>query len=83
MNAYAEGKLNRGAFGSDRDYEVYDVQAYAFDHLTGDLRFGFKFELDAIRGDYPVYYAPAVNLRGVQAAAYQGENVLSSELEVT
>lgn len=83
FNAYAEGKFNRGAFGSDRDYEVYDVELYAFDKFNSDLRFGFKAEIDAIRGDYPAFFAPAIDLRGVQAMRYQGENAFSSELEVT
>jgi hypothetical protein len=83
INVYAEGKLNRGAFGSDRDYEVYDAQFYAFDKLTSDLRYGVKLELDAIRGDFPAFFAPAINLRGVQAQQYQGMNVLSYELEMT
>lgn len=82
-NVFIEGKFNRSAFGSDRDYEVYDAYLFNFNKLTSNLRYGFKLELDAVRGDFPFFYAPAIDLRGVQAAAYQGTNVLSSELEVT
>ena len=46
-------------------------------------RFGTKLELDAIRGDFPAFFAPAIDLRGVQAMQYQGMNVVSSELELT
>jgi hypothetical protein len=83
MNAYVEGKFNRGALGSDRDYETYALETYAFGKFTPALRFGFKYELKAIRGDFPVFFAPAIDLRGVQAMQYQGMNVLSSELETT
>lgn len=83
INAYAEGKLNRDLFGSDRAYEVYDAKLYGFDTLTGDLRFGAKLELDAIRGDFPSFFAPAINLRGVQAQQYQGMTVVRYELETT
>lgn len=83
VNAYVEGKANRGAFGSDRDYEEYDANLFVFDRLTSQLRFGVKVELDAIRGDYPAYFAPSIDLRGVQAGRYQGENAGSSELELT
>lgn len=83
FNAYVEGKFNRGAFGSDRDYETYALETYAFDKFTPALRFGFKFELKGIRGDFPVFFAPAIDLRGVQAMQYQGMNMLSSELETT
>lgn len=83
VNAYAEGKFNREVFGSDRDYEEYDAAAYAFGKLSPRFHYGFKLELNAIRGDFPVYFAPAVNLRGVQAMRYQGMDVYSSEAELT
>jgi hypothetical protein len=82
-NAYIEAKFNRGSFGSDRDFETYTLENYSFDRITSNLRFGFKFELKAIRGDFPFYFAPAIDLRGVQAQEYQGMNVLSSEVETT
>jgi hypothetical protein len=83
VNAFAEAKFNRGAFGSDRDYESYAVETYAFGKFSSNLRFGLKFDLKAIRGDFPSYFAPYIELRGVQAVQFQGENVLSSEAEMT
>ncbi len=82
LNAYVEGKFNRGAFGSDRDYEDYDAHFYGFTLFAPTLRGSLKLELDGIRGDYPAYFAPAITLRGVQAIRYQGQNVLSSEAEL-
>lgn len=82
-NAYVEAKFDRDAFGSKRDFETYNVEAYSFDKFTSDLRFGYKFDLNMIRGDFPAYFAPAINLRGVQAQEYQGSTVLSTELELT
>ena len=83
LNAYVEGKANRGAIGSDRNYEQYDANLFAFQRIAPNLRYGLKLEGEAIRGDYPSYFAPAIDLRGVQAARYQGQNVISSELELT
>jgi hypothetical protein len=82
-NAFVEGKFNRGTFGSDRNYETYNVETYSFDRLTPNLHFGLKFELKAIRGDFPVFFAPAIDLRGVQAMRYQGMTTVSSEIETT
>ncbi|MGH6998988.1 MAG: BamA/TamA family outer membrane protein, partial [Phenylobacterium sp.] len=82
-NAYVEGKFNREAFGSDRDFEAYDAHLYAFHEVSPKLRLGYKLELNAIRGDFPDYFAPAINLRGVQAQRYEGMSVASSELELT
>ena len=83
LNAYVDGKFNRGAFGSDRDFEDYDANLYWFGRVGPELRFGFKTQFGAIRGDFPVYFAPAIELRGVQAIRYQGQNVISSEFELT
>lgn len=83
LNAYIDGKFNRGTFGSDRDFEDYDANLYWFGRFTRNLRYGFKSQMGAIRGDFPVYFAPAIELRGVQAIRYQGQNVISSELELT
>lgn len=83
VNALAEAKYNRDAFGSDRDYEEYAGSAYVFGEASERLRYGVKFEADAVRGDFPIYYAPAVNLRGTPAARYQGMNTYASEAEVT
>lgn len=82
-NAYVEAKFNRDAFGSDRDFETYDANLFVFNPLTDKLRYGAKVEFEAVRGDFPFFFAPAIDLRGVQAAEYQGMNVVSTEAEVT
>lgn len=83
VNAYAEAKFNSGAFGSDRDFQIYDLDLYAFHRASSQWRMGIKMEIDAARGDFPAYFAPAIDLRGVEAQHYQGMDVFSSEIEVT
>ncbi|MGH6745724.1 hypothetical protein [Novosphingobium sp.] len=83
LNIYAEGKFNDGAFGSDRDFQIYDVHGYGFHKLSPEWRLGAKVEVDAIRGHYPVYFASSINLRGIEARRYQGETAVSTELEIT
>ena len=82
-NALIEAKFNLEAIGSDRDYQSYNAYLYNFGQITPKLRYGAKLETDAIRGNFPFFYAPAINLRGVQAAQYQGKNVVSAEVELT
>lgn len=82
INTFVEGKFNRGAFGSDRDYEEYDAHFYGFSRFGSSLHGSLKLEFDGIRGDYPSYFAPAITLRGVQAIRYQGQNVVSTEAEL-
>lgn len=44
MNIYAEGKFNDGAFGSDRDFQIYDVHGYGFHKLSPEWRLGRKWK---------------------------------------
>jgi hypothetical protein len=83
VNAYVQGKFDSAAFGSDRTFQKYDADLYAFHALSPKWRLGYKAEFSAMRGDFPIYFAPAVNLRGVEAQRYQGSNVFSTEVELT
>lgn len=83
LNAFVDGKFNDGAFGSDRDFQIYDADVYAFHKMTSHWRLGFKAEVDAARGDFPSFFAPSIDLRGVQAVEFQGSTVLSTEMEIT
>jgi hypothetical protein len=82
VNAYFDSKFNSGAFGSDRTFQLYDLETYAFRTLSPQWRLGLKVVGNAARGDYPYYFAPAINLRGVEAQHFQGNTVLSTEAEV-
>lgn len=83
VNAYVQGKWNSEAFGSDRTFQTYDADLYAFRPLSPKWRLGYKAEYEAIRGDFPIYFAPAINLRGVEAQRYQGSSVFGTEVELT
>lgn len=83
MNVFVEGKFNADAFGSDRTFQTYKAGFYSFHPLTSDWRLGYKLEVDAARDNFPIYFAPAINLRGVEMQRYQGSTVFSSEVEVT
>lgn len=83
FNAFVEGKFNSDSFGSDRNFEIYDADVYAFYPLAEKWTLGAKTEVDAARGDFPSFFAPSVDLRGVQAGRYQGSTAWSSEVEVT
>ncbi len=83
LNAFAEGKFYDGAFGSDRDFQIYDVDAYAFHPMSDDFRLSLKVEMDAARGNFPSFFAPSIDLRGVQSGRYQGSTAFSNEAEMT
>jgi outer membrane translocation and assembly module TamA len=43
---------------------------------------GGRFDARTARGDVPFYQLPYLDLRGIPAARYQGENTLVAELEL-
>lgn len=83
VNAFVDAKFNLDVLGSDREFEIYDLDLYAFRKLSPEWRLAFKAEVDLARGRYPTVFAPYVDQRGIDAVRYQGETVLSSEAEVT
>lgn len=82
VNAFIEGKFNSGTFGSDRNYEMYEADLYVFRKLSPKWHLGFKTEIDAARGNFPSYFAPSIDIRGIEAIRYQGSTVQSSEVEL-
>jgi hypothetical protein len=69
------------AWGSDFDY---DHIAMSLQHFTpfGDYSsFGVRLEAEAVSGDVPFFGYPYVNLRGIPALRYQGEEVIVAEVE--
>jgi len=83
VNVFLDSKFNLDELGSDRNFEIYDLDLYVFRRLSPAWRLAAKVEIDAARGDYPSVFAPYVDQRGVDAVRYQGETVLSSEVEAT
>ena len=83
INAFVEGKFNEGLFGSDRDFQIYDADAYAFHQPGANWTLAARTEVDMARGDFPTFFAPSIDLRGVQASRYQGSTAWSSEVEIT
>jgi hypothetical protein len=69
------------AFGATVDYQVVNATAMYFVPALPTLFLGAKLDAALSFGEAPFYARPFVNLRGVQAVAYQGEYVTSLELE--
>ncbi len=75
----------RDAFGSDIDYDWYNVTSLNYFELTDHWRFALRLEAEVADADDPLppITKPAINLRGVPAARYQGDYVGMVEGEVT
>lgn len=71
------------AAGSDNDFQKYFVQELLYLPLSEKINFDQRFSFDTVRGDAPFFMYPAVNMRGVSAMHYQGENVASYEAQLS
>ena len=70
------------AWGSDATFQIWRGHAIAYTHLPRRLILGVRFDGRSASGDTPFYMLPYVDLRGIPALRYQGENtaVLEGEL---
>ena len=70
--------------GSDNDFQKYFFQELLYVPLTEKINLDHRFVFDKVVGDEaPFYMYPAVNMRGVPAMKYQGENVALYEAQFT
>jgi hypothetical protein len=74
-----------------RNYHQRWGSDFNYDHISGSLHhftpfgeyssLGVRVDAEAVDGDVPFFGYPYVNLRGIPALRYQGEEVVTAELE--
>jgi len=70
--------------GSDNDFQKYFFQELLYVPLTEKINLDHRFIFDKVVGEEaPFYMYPAVNMRGVPAMRYQGENVALYEAQLS
>ena len=69
------------AWGSDFDYDHWVGALYHYTPVAEYSSLGLRLEGETVSGDVPFFGYPYVNLRGIPALRYQGENVITAELE--
>jgi len=80
----ARANLFDESVGSDNDFQKYFLQELLYVPLTPKINLDHRFIYDSIKGDdAPFYMYPAVNMRGVPALRYQGENVALYEAQLS
>jgi hypothetical protein len=75
------GSLSRNWLGSTDDFEQLEIYTNIFFRPFKPWVCGFKAEWDAVSGEAPFYMLPYLNMRGLPAAQYQGQQALSFETE--
>jgi hypothetical protein len=69
------------AIGSDFDFDQLQAKLHAFKKLGNRFVLGARLEANTVDGDVPFFSVPYISMRGVPALRYQGESVLTAELE--
>jgi hypothetical protein len=64
-----------------RDYRMTDASSNFFWPISEKIILGWRVRGAFGTGDIPFYALPFINLRGIPAMRYQGENVLDTEIE--
>jgi hypothetical protein len=69
-------------FGSDEEYETYRAHFFGYLPLSEKFVLGGRLDMRAARGDAPFYQLPYIELRGIPALRYQGDETAVVEAEL-
>lgn len=69
-------------FGGSRDFQSFQEVLIHYRPLSDSVFAGMRVQFNSSFGDAPFYVRPFVQLRGVPALRYQGEQAASAELEL-
>lgn len=68
--------------GSDNQFDLLALKNRFWHPLTESLILGLRGDSFLSRGDVPFYMLPFIQMRGIPAMRYQGEFVLTTEMEL-
>jgi hypothetical protein len=69
------------AIRGNKDYQMTDASSKIYWQLFPDIVLGWRLHGGFSSGDVPFYALPFIDLRGIPALRYQGDNVLATEIE--
>ena len=69
-------------WGSDNDFWKYSASILNYTTLSDRLVLGLRGDAEFIDGDAPFYSYPFIDMRGVKAMQYQGDDILLGEIEL-
>jgi hypothetical protein len=64
-----------------KNYQMTDAASKFYWHLFPDIVLGWRLHGGFSSGDVPFYALPFIDLRGIPAMRYQGDNILVTEIE--
>ena len=79
--AELEAMFHSGSFLGDFTFQKYKASGLFYWDPHPKLVLGWRLDGDFANGDTPFYALPYIDLRGIPALRYQGEDVLLTEVE--
>lgn len=76
-----EALFHHENIGGDFDYQEYNARYLHFLQLGKSVVIGGRLEGEFVDGFAPFFFHPFIDLRGIPALRYQGESVITTELE--
>ena len=70
------------AWGSDDNFKKYSASLLSYMSLNDVLVLGLRADTETIDGDAPFYSYPFIDMRGIKAMQYQGDEILLGEIEL-
>ncbi len=80
--AELEAMFHSGSFIGDFTYQKYKASSLFYWDIHPKVVLGWRLDGRFANGDTPFYALPYIDLRGIPALRYQGDDVLATELEV-
>ena len=81
ISAELEAMFYSGSFIGDFSYQKYKLAGLFYRDIHPRVVLGLRLDGRFAHGDTPFYALPYIDLRGIPALRYQGDNVLVTELE--
>jgi outer membrane translocation and assembly module TamA len=82
LKAHFEANDYGDTWGGDSDFNKYRLFANYWFPVESNWVVGLRADASAVSGDAPFYEYPYIDLRGIPALRYQGEETLVGETEV-
>jgi len=81
LSAKLEYKKHDDTWGSDFDYDKYKGSVFHYTPFGDYSSLGLRLVGERVSGNIPFFGYPFVNLRGIPVMRYQGESVVTAEVE--
>ena len=82
LKLHADASMSDNVLGSSFDFWRFNTYMYWYNKISPKIISGTRLDGQQIIGDPPFFILPYINMRGVEAARYQGNGTALAEEEI-